>query len=182
MYRARLHSPIFLAVALFLPASMPLAFAQAAQPSEYAVKAAFLLNFTRFIQWPIEAFESAESPLELCILGKDPFGSILNDVADGEMVNGRKLVIRRIPVLPTRQSCQAVFIDSKFKDMERVLMSLESHVLTVSEGNNFLRQGGMISLVVEARRVRFDVNQSKVEKANLKASSQLLNVARSVAR
>src|SRR5580704_16548614 len=65
-----------------------------AQPAlEYEVKAAFLLNFTKFIEWPATAFADAESPFALCILGKDPFGRVLDDIVGGEVVGARKLVV-----------------------------------------------------------------------------------------
>src|SRR5437660_427799 len=79
--------------------------------SEYRVKAAFVLHFTRFVEWPATAFADADSPLEICILGKDPFGRLIDDVVQGESVNGRHLVVRRITEPPPAQRCQVLFMD-----------------------------------------------------------------------
>jgi len=147
---------------------------------EYQVKAAFLLNFTKFIEWPANAFADSGSPFSICILGRDPFGRALDDFAEGEAVSDRKLVVRRINESPAAQTCQLVFVDSAGKDLGRILGGFGRGVLTVGEGERFLRDGGMIAFVIENRRVRFDINQSAVEGVGLKISSKLLSVARSV--
>ncbi|MGH9611632.1 MAG: YfiR family protein, partial [Bryobacteraceae bacterium] len=65
-------------------------------PLEYQVKAAFLLNFTKFVEWPAAAFAASDSPIAICVLGDDPFGGALDQIVEGEVVNGRKLVIQRV--------------------------------------------------------------------------------------
>jgi len=153
------------------------------EPSvEYEVKAAFLLNFAKFIEWPPTAFADSQSALEICLLGRDPFGHALDDLVQGEAVNGRKLLVRRLSAPPGPQSCQIVFVDPEMKDMKTVLDALGPGVLTVSEGEHFLREGGMIALVLDNRRVRFDINQAASDNHGLKFSSKLLSVARSVTR
>ncbi len=153
----------------------------AAQPSlEYEVKAAFLLNFTRFIDWPAATLPDAASPFTICILGKDPFGHVLDDVLKGEAVNGRPLMVRRITQSPAPQSCQVVFIEATGRALLKDLTSLGRGVLTVGEGDLFVRDGGMIGFVIDNRRVRFAINQSAAEAAGLKISSKLLSVARAV--
>jgi hypothetical protein len=152
-----------------------------AQPGlEYEVKAAFLLNFTKFIEWPATAFADAESPFAICILGKDPFGRALDDIVAGEVVGARKLVVRRLSASPEPRACQVLFADGAQRDTRRLLASLGPGVLTVGEGEGFLRDNGMIAFVLDNRRVRFDINQSAAERAALKLSSRLLNVARAV--
>ncbi len=72
---------------------------------EYQVKAAFLLNFTKFIDWPAASFANPDSPITICILGKDPFGPVLDEIVQGETVNSRKVAVQRIsqpPVLSRR--------------------------------------------------------------------------------
>jgi|ERR1700678_3779031 hypothetical protein len=147
---------------------------------EYEVKAAFLFNFTRFIDWPASAFPDAASPFTICILGKDPFGHVLDDVLKGEGVNGRPLTVRRISQAPAPQSCQVVFIEATGRALVKDLSSLGRGVLTVGEGDAFVREGGTIGFVIDSRRVRFDVNQAAAEAAGLKMSSKLLSVARAV--
>lgn len=153
----------------------------AAQPSlEYEVKAAFLLNFTRFIDWPQDAFASDSSAFAICILGKDPFGAVIDEIVKGEAVKGRGLVVRRIAQAPAPQTCQVVFLDASRKDVAKDLAGLGRGILTVGEGENFVRDGGMIGFVIEDRRVRFDINRRPADAAGLKLSSRLLSVAHSV--
>ena len=147
---------------------------------EYEVKAAFLLNFTKFIDWPASAFATPAAPFTICILGRDPFGQALDQTVEGESVNGRKLAVRRISQSPELQGCQVVFVDSGEKEVRKILNGLKNGVLTVGQGEGFMREGGMIAFVIENRRVRFDINQSAAENAGLRLSSKLLSVARSV--
>jgi hypothetical protein len=149
-------------------------------PSEYDVKAAFLLNFTRFVEWPSAAFAEAGSPFTICILGRDPFGHALDDIVRGESVRGHTLLVRRITQAPAPQSCHVVFVEEPAKENAKILHELGPGVLTVGEGEDFLRDGGMITFVVLNRRVRFDVHPSVAETVGLKLSSQLLSVARAV--
>ncbi len=146
---------------------------------EYDVKAAFLLNFTKFIEWPESAFEGPGSPMAVCILGNDPFGSTLERMVNGEVVKGRRLTARRMKSTPSPKSCQVLFWTNPQKDLEGLAKS-GLGILTVGEGERFLREGGMISFVIQDRRVRFDVNPAAAERAGLKISSKLLAVARSV--
>jgi hypothetical protein len=154
--------------------------ASAQQPIEYQVKAAFLLNFTKFIEWPPAAFSAPDAPLALCILGEDPFGSALDQIVAGEVVNGRKLSVERIKRAPAPKSCQVVFVGGPEKETLKILPGLGPGVLTVGEGAGFLRSGGMIAFVIDNRRVRFDIHQAPAENAGLALSSKLLTVARSV--
>jgi hypothetical protein len=150
--------------------------AMADGPLEYQVKAAFLLNFIKFVEWPESAFEDAASPMSICVLGEDPFGSGLDRIVKAEVVNGRSVTVRRLKRAPAPKSCQVLFLASPNRELE----TLAAPVLTVGEGERFLREGGIIRFVIENRRVRFDVNQTAAEKAGLKISSKLMTVARSV--
>ena len=149
-------------------------------PLEYQVKAAFLLNFTKFIEWPASAFRQPDSPVSICILGADPFGGALDQMVSGELVNGRKVVTQRIRTAPPPQLCQALFVGGPQKDAGKLLPALGPAVLTVGEGESFIRDGGMIAFVIENRRVRFEINQATAENAGLKLSSKLLSVAKQV--
>jgi hypothetical protein len=147
---------------------------------EYQVKAAFLLNFAKFVDWPPAAFTNSESPIAICILGKDPFGRAIDDLVQGEVVTGRKLIVRRISQAPAAQTCQIVFTEQTGKDTAELLSSLGPGVLTVGEGDDFVRQGGIIGFLIDSRHVRFDIDQKAAELADLKLSSKLLAVARAV--
>jgi YfiR/HmsC-like len=156
----------------------------ASSPVEYQVKAAFLLNFTKFIDWPPASFPTPDSPITICILGKDPFGPVLDEIVQGETVNDRKVTVQRIsqpPVSqPGPQACHVVFVGEPEKDIPKTLGSLGRGVLTVGEGDRFLREGGMVALVLDNRRVRFDINRTAATGAGLGLSARLLNVAREV--
>lgn len=166
------------ALAILVSASVRLGAAEMDAPREYEVKAVFLLNFTRFVEWPAAA-EVGDGPFSICILGDDPFGPVLDKIVEGESVNGRRLAVRRIG-RPQLNSCQVVFFSGQDKETAKVLAGMGSGVLTIGEGTAFLREGGMISFVLENRRVRFDINQSAAAKAGIRISSKLLSVARSV--
>lgn len=162
------------------------AYSQSAEPPvEYQVKAAFLLNFTKFTDWPASSFANPDSPITICILGKDPFGPVLDEIVQGETVNARKVNVQRISEPPTRQpagpqTCHVLFVGEPDKDISKTLSSLGRGVLTVGQGDRFLRDGGMVALVVDNRRVRFDINQAAATGAGLSLSARLLNVARTV--
>jgi hypothetical protein len=149
---------------------------------EYEVKAAFLVNFARFVDWPPTAFVDSQSQMEICLVGKDRFGHVIDDLVRGESVNGRKLLVRRLDTVPDPQSCQIVFVNPEVKELKDILAALGPGVLTVSEGDGFIDDGGMIAFVLHNRRVRFDINQTAAEGHALKLSSKLLGVARSVTR
>jgi hypothetical protein len=152
----------------------------AEEPLEYQVKAAFLLNFTKFVEWPETVFTSPEAPIAICILGNDPFGATLSQIVAGETANGRKVTVERIKRAPSPKSCQVLFAGGSEKDVPKLFPTLGSGVLTVGEGESFVHGGGMIAFVIESRRVRFEINQAAAENAGLKLSARLLNVAKAV--
>ena len=170
--------PVRLAVVLGLLGYMCV---QAANEAlEYQVKAAFLLNFTKFIEWPASAFVAPDAPIVICVLGEDPFGSLLDQVVSGELVNGRRVVAQRVRNLPAAKTCQVLFVGRVDKGVLKGLPALGQGVLTVGEGEGFLRGGGTIAFVIENRRVRFGISESAAANAGLVVSSKLLNIARSV--
>ncbi len=128
---------------------------------EYQVKSAFLLNFTKFVEWPASAFEAPDSPITICILGEDPFGGALDQMVAGEIVDNRKIAISHIKRPPVPKACQVVFFNRLEKESNRLLASREPGVLTVGEGESFIRDGGMIAFVIENQRVRFRTPDSK---------------------
>ena len=177
--RARRH---FILTCMAIGFGLVLPFlSQAADDSlEYQVKAAFLLNFTKFVEWPATAFEAPDSPIAICILGEDPFGPTLDQIVAGEVVNGRRVTIQRIRRAPEPKSCQVLFMNAPGREALNIIPSLGPGVLAVGEGEPFVREGGTIAFVIENRRVRFDANLTAAENAGLRLSSKLLNVARSV--
>jgi hypothetical protein len=150
--------------------------------AEYQVKAAFLYNIAKFVEWPSSSFLDANAPLRICVLGRDPFGEELRDIANDKTVNGRKLQVSQVADLQTARTCHIIFIASSEKaQLKQALEGLRgSDALTVGDTKGFVEQGGMINFVLENDRVRFEVNHKAAEQAGLKVSSKLLNVARAV--
>ena len=153
--------------------------AQQGPISEYAVKAAYLYNFTKFVEWPAQAFPTATAPFILCIVGTDPFGDALDAVAD-KTVQERTLVVQRLPRVEESAGCHILFLsNSESNHLAQVLHRLENApVLTVSDIQGFAEAGGMIGLVNVEQHIRFEINVSSTERANLKISSQLLKLAK----
>jgi hypothetical protein len=149
--------------------------------SESDVKAAFLYNFTKFVEWPSAAFADARSPLKICVLGEDPFGKTLRALMDEE-VGGRPLSLLRLDNLSNPAACHVLFISrSEKKRLPQILAALgETPVLTVGDTPEFLEQGGIINFILEGSKVRFEINQEAAERVGIKISSKLLALARNV--
>jgi hypothetical protein len=178
--RGRWRKWIVVCLTVGLGLCRPCACEGADEVSQYQVQAAFLLNFTKFVEWPASAFAAQDSPIAICILGADPFGSALDQMVAEEEVNGRKVAARRVKQAPPPKSCQVLYAGGSEKDVSKILSALGPGTLTVGEGEAFVRDGGMIAFVIEKRRVRFEIDRAAAEKAGLKLSSRLLNVAKSV--
>jgi hypothetical protein len=167
--------------AILLFAAPLLAGQPAGQPTDFQVKAAFLLNFTRYIEWPPPEPAAADAPFAICILGEDPFGSALEQTIEGESVNGQRIVIQRSRREPPKP-CKILYVEKSERGVSEILTNVGRGVLTVGEGENFLREGGMIAFVLENHRVRFGINLAPARNASLRFSSKLLNVAKEVER
>ena len=168
-------------VACFFALAMTAA-AQSARAPEYEVKAAFLYNFAKFVDWPPRAFPDSSTPLHICVLGRDPFGDTLSRVVRGKSISGRPIISRTVPSSAEARQCHILFIGSSDPAfLRQALAPLHNlPVLTVGESNEFLPLDGMINFVLEQDRVRFEVNLAAAERHHLKLSSKLLAVARVV--
>lgn len=156
--------------------------AQTKDPTEYEIKAAFLLNFAKFVEWPAEAFPNEVAPISLCVVRYDPFGSALDDTIRGKVINNRQLLARRINELPELKSCQMVFVsDREEKRLPEILTSVKgSSALIVGESEDFAERGGSVQFYLENNRLRFAVNVDAVQRARLTVSSKLLTLAKIV--
>ena len=165
-----------LSLALLLPAD---ASAQGSQPSEYQVKAAFLFNFAKFVEWPPESFAGETSPLVIGILGDSPFGGDLERIIQNKTINNRLIVIKPLSSLAEAKNCHILFIStSEKKRLAEIFDSLRGiSVLTVSETDGFTEAGGMINFDWEGKKIRFQINDEAAKKAKLKISSKLLRLA-----
>jgi hypothetical protein len=151
----------------------------ASTPTEYEVKAAFLYNFARFVEWPPETGHDPGAPFVIAILGRDPFGPVLDETVAGKTVAGRPIEVHRVPRVDEARDAQIVFVSpSERANMAAILKALERPgVLTVGDTDGFAVRGGAINFTVQARRVRFEINPAVAEQAGLKMSSQLLKLA-----
>jgi hypothetical protein len=155
------------------------------KPSEYTVKAAYLLNFGKFMRVSTGA-QPAPDDFNICVVGEDPFGRALDDITAGEEIDGRKVRVVRLekPDLekPYTRKCAIAFLGlSEEKRMEQDLAAFhDSDTLTVSDAPDFLKRGGMIQFVLVSDHVRFSVDLDPVKRTHLILSSELLRVAASV--
>ena len=166
-----------------LAVAAPALRAQSGPQNEYAVKAAFLFNFAKFVEWPAEAFATPQSPIVIGIIGSDPFGSILDETTRGERVNGRDIVVKRFKWDDQVTACHILFVSpSEHRRLAQLVDRLTgSGVLTVGEHEEFTRGGGMIHFLSENYRIRFAINIRAAERGRLKISSKLLSLATIVA-
>ena len=151
--------------------------------SEYELKAAFLYNFTKFVDWPPRAFPVADAaPIVIGIVGEDPFGTAIDDLVRGEVVRDHALIVKRMPADGDLRSCHVLFISRSEKEHLPALLSQlkGSPVLTVSDMERFGEQGGIVNLVLENKAVKIEINPAAAERAGLQISAKLLRLARLV--
>lgn len=155
--------------------------AEAQGSGEYPVKAAFLFNFAKFVDWPSDALGEG-APIIIGIIGDDPFGGVIDQLVAGKSASGHPVVVRRFKWGQDLRQCHILFVSqSEQKRIPQIIASLKgASVLTVGEAEQFTRQGGIIRFVLEGGKVRFEINAGAAEQARLKLSSKLLALARSV--
>lgn len=168
-------------VLLILVGFLPLQVLAKTGPGEAEVKAAFVLNFIRFVQWPSSAFRSPEDPILLSVLGDDPTGAALSSL-DGKNVSGRRVVVRKVPALAGLERCHVLFIGaSERKALAPVLRVTQGWpVLTVADFEGFAGRGGAIGFIRQDDRVGFEISEEDVRKAGLKVDAKLLYLGKSV--
>jgi hypothetical protein len=154
--------------------------ATGAQPREYEVKAAFLLNFAKFVEWPEGSFSSPREPIVLAVAGEDPFDGALERILRGRTAQGRPFSLMRFRSTDQLHPCHILFVAGS-ESADEWLNALERieapGILTVGEGRDFRRRGG-ISFLIEDRRVQLAVNLDAVDRARLRVSSKLLALAK----
>jgi hypothetical protein len=151
----------------------------AGSPTEYAVKAVFVLNFSRFVAWPSQVFASATQPFVIGVLGSDPFGPRLDEAVHGEQVDGHPLVVRRFQDIGDVHDCQILFIDqSEAGQLQRILGALDHHsTLTVTDVAGASRRGVMIQFDTIDNQIRLRINADSARAAGLTISATLLRLA-----
>jgi hypothetical protein len=151
------------------------------QVSDADVKAAFLFNFTRFVEWPSAATQPS-APFRLCVVADRQTTAVIEKTMEGESVNGRPSQTT-VPATPEdARVCQILFVGrSETGRLAQLLAAVRDRpVLTVSDAARFTTRGGMIGFVLDDDRVRFDVNLGAAKRSGLQISSRLLRVARYV--
>ena len=150
--------------------------------SAYQIEAVYLYNFSKFVEWPASAKVAKSERFDICILGEDPFGALLDATLSGENIQGANLAARRIAEPRDAAGCKIVFVSASEENrLKSVLGELEgANVLTVSDIRDFSQRGGMIQFVVANGKVRFEVNVKNAADAGLTFSADLLGVALAV--
>jgi hypothetical protein len=146
---------------------------------EYQVKAAFLFNFAKFVDWPSRKFTEADSPLIIGIVGSDPFGGLLEEQVQDQHINDRTVIVRHIASMEELRKCHIVFIcRSELERLGPILSEVRGdNVLTVGETDKFISRGGMINFVMVGGSVHFQIIDSAARHAGLKISSKLASLA-----
>ncbi len=153
---------------------------EGAQPmDEYQVKAAFVVKFAGFVEWPPAAFKSPADPLTVCVLGRNPFGHQLESMVEGKSVDGRAFALREITDPRDAIACHILFISSserlRFRSILDVLKS--TSVLPVGDSDDFIAEGGVINLRLDGGKVRIEIDARAAKVKNLRISSRLLELA-----
>jgi hypothetical protein len=165
----------------------PEAVAQASDSdsSEYLIKAGFIYNFAKFVEWPTVAFAQPDSPIVIGVIGTDPFGNLIDRIVENKKIGARGLVVKRVKWnadLKDLRECKILFVGASEKahvdDLLQIVKSLP--ILTVGETPGFAERGGVIRFVLEDNRVRFEINVEAARRADLTISSRLLTLARIV--
>lgn len=198
--RIRAYNLIVLALVLFMTVTAPKAKAASVTSSEYQVKAAFLYNFIKFVDWPGEDNADGNEPIIIGIIGKDPFGDAFKPI-ENKQIKDREVIVKRFKRLEEQEKsgekdkddelqkqieairkCQLLFIcPSEKTRLKGIIDSVKDHsVLTVGDTEGFLDSGGIIEFVMEEKKVRFEINVAAAKSAKLKVRSQLLRLAKRI--
>ncbi len=184
----RIHCFTFISRAILLIASCIYlgvavnAYAESASIREYQIKAAFLYNFTKFVEWPADKFTDENAPMILCVIGVDPFGPTLEHAVRGRKIKGRAIIVKRKIGINGLKRCHVLFVSSSERENIRdIVASLAgASVLTTGDMDRFANLGGIINLLKRGNKIRFEINSSAAAQSGLKLSSYLMGLASNV--
>lgn len=198
--RIKVYILVVLVLALFVMPIAAQAKEQSAQSREYQIKAAFLYNFIKFVDWPKEKIGDSNQPIIIGLIGEDPFGDVFEPIKD-KKVKGRSVVIKRFKSfeelkkssgednpesgrkIEALTKCHLLFICAEEKNFKEIINSVKDHsVLTVGEVKGFLESGGIINFLMEEKKIRFEVNIVAAKRAKLEIRSKLLRLAKRVVK
>jgi hypothetical protein len=161
-----------------LPVAMCQVAAAADGELEYKVKAGYIWNFAKFVDWPAQALPES-APITICVVGPDPFGEILENTVHDKSVLGHAFAVRHIAKGPVPPGCHIAFLafaDRK-KQADMAQAAAASGALTVGDSRGFAELGGMIEFVIERNRIRFEINSGPAKSAGLRISSELMKLS-----
>lgn len=163
-------------VAIWL-AAMRMVCAQPAAQDEYRIKAAFVYNFAKFVEWPAGSFKNPGDPIAICVMG-NPFGDELESTVRGKQVDDRRLIVREVTSVAETSGCHILFVAADARRLADVLDRVKKvPVLTVGESASFSADGGVIRFKLEHDKVRLEINTCAADRAGLRISSKLLSLA-----
>jgi hypothetical protein len=153
-------------------------------PNEYTVKAIFLYSFGRYIEWPESTFRNASDAFVIGIVGEDPFGGALDEVAAKKTIQDRRIVVQRFATPDQyKQPCHILFVSRSLpQDQQTALIrnTQGTAMLVVGETPGFAENGGGANFVIEGDRVRFEINVHTARQARLRMDAKLLNLGKPV--
>jgi hypothetical protein len=163
---------------LFVRGGRPANAQEDSQPTEYEIKAAFIFNFAKFVEWPAAAFPKASSPIIVGVLGENPFHDALDRTIKSKTIDEHPVIIRQFRAATDVTNCHILFISSSEKArLPQIVKQLNGRsVLTVGEMPGFTETGGMINFVLEGSKIRLQINNDAAINAGLKISAKLLSV------
>lgn len=172
-------SALWRAVGVMALSLGPILALQAQTAEEYSIKAAFLYNFSKFVDWPPESFPNATDAFVVCVLGQNPFGTALEEVVRGKTAGDRKIVLKKVADAQQAKQCQILFVSSSEKKrLPMLLGQLQgASVLTVGETEGFIASGGLVNFKLDGERVRLEIDNEAAGRAGLHISAKLLSLA-----
>lgn len=155
--------------------------AESVKLSENEVKAAYLYNFAKYVDWPAAAFSRENTPLTVCIVGKSPLNEVI-ELLTGRIIKNRRLAVRQLSRSEDIGECQILFVNATVKtSTSQILASTASRsILTVSDYKGFAAAGGNIEFVPVGDKIRFEINNRAAQRGKLQISSHLLRLATTV--
>jgi hypothetical protein len=154
---------------------------ESGQLNEYEVKAAYLYNFAKYVDWPTAVLPRENTSLTICIVGKSPMNEVIESLA-GKTIKNHRLVVRQFSRIEDLSECNILFVNAAVKSsLAQILASIAPRsILTVSDGNGFAAAGGVIEFVPVGDKIRFKINNRAAQHVNLRISSHLLRLATTV--
>jgi hypothetical protein len=149
---------------------------------EYQVKAAFLYNFAKFVEWPAASFKGPNDPIAICVFGQSPVKGTLEQAVSGKTIGSRAFIVRQVSEVQAASSCHILFLSSSERKRLRSTLGeiKDGRILTVGETEGFAAEGGIVNFKLDDGKVRIQINVEAAEQAKLQISSKLLSLAQIV--